>query len=138
MCSNICQLLVVAVCVLGGVMNEGGRKWAVLMCLSFVVGCQSFQKAQLPPSEFEPFKTLPVEQRIMNEVRVRWEIREDVVSHCAQTVGMGLEQSNMTPPQACAVWNKSRKECTIYTSAVTTHTVLGHELRHCFEGHFHR
>jgi len=36
----------------------------------------------------------------------------------------------------CAVPEPSGR-CTIYTSTETTHAVLGHELRHCYEGAFH-
>jgi hypothetical protein len=35
----------------------------------------------------------------------------------------------------CAIWEGW--VCTIYTRRMTSHEVLGHELRHCFEGHFH-
>jgi len=109
-----------------------------LLCLGLLSGCQTMGTAYMPVSEMEKFQSLNPEKRAMNDVRVRWEIVEDVVKHCARTVGMGLEQSYMTPPQGCATWSKARQACTIYTPRVTTHTVLGHELRHCFEGHFHR
>jgi hypothetical protein len=35
----------------------------------------------------------------------------------------------------CSAWSAGK--CVIYTQRMTTHTILGHELRHCFEGHFH-
>jgi hypothetical protein len=41
------------------------------------------------------------------------------------------------PYQACAVWSPNRKLCYIYTGLETTHQILGHELRHCFQGNFH-
>ena len=50
---------------------------------------------------------------------------------------LGREQAFATPPMACAVWYVPQKQCTIVTSPKVTHTVLGHEVRHCFEGHFH-
>jgi hypothetical protein len=36
----------------------------------------------------------------------------------------------------CAVWNETT--CTIYTLPMTSHEILGHELRHCFEGNYHK
>ena len=106
--------------------------------LSALSGCQNLSVARLPASESLDFQPLPAEQRVMNEMRVRWEVREDVTAYCAKTVGMGWEQANITPPLACASWSASRKECTIVTGKITSHVALGHELRHCFEGHFHR
>ena len=40
---------------------------------------------------------------------------------------------------ACAGWNhqSTPKTCTIVTGKDTTSQVLGHEIRHCFEGSFH-
>lgn len=28
--------------------------------------------------------------------------------------------------------------CTVYTATDTTHQILGHEVRHCFQGKFHK
>jgi len=37
--------------------------------------------------------------------------------------------------RACAVYTS--KTCTIITGLETSHAIIGHELRHCFEGRFH-
>jgi hypothetical protein len=103
-----------------------------LLILGLLAGCQT-----LPSNEYESFKPLSVEQRIMNEVRIRWEVREDVVQVCAKAIQMGLEQAYLTPPVACAIWSVAKKECTVITGTNTTHVALGHEVRHCFEGRFH-
>jgi hypothetical protein len=39
--------------------------------------------------------------------------------------------------QACAVWNVKTNVCTIFTEPHAPDEVVGHEVRHCFEGHFH-
>lgn len=116
------------------------KPFVLFLALGMVAlsGCHSLHLARLPASESLEFEPLPVHQRVMNEVRVRWEVREDVTAYCAKTVGMGWEQANITPPLACASWSAARKECTIVTGTITSHVALGHELRHCFEGHFHR
>jgi hypothetical protein len=36
----------------------------------------------------------------------------------------------------CAV--NTRQKCTIYTATDTKHQLLGHEVRHCFHGNFHK
>ena len=105
--------------------------------LTLLVGCQTLP-GNLPAHEYEPFKPLPVEKRLMNEVRIRWEVREDVAQVCAKAIQMGKEQAYITPPVACAVWDVPKQECTVITGPKPTHVALGHEVRHCFEGRFHR
>ncbi len=38
----------------------------------------------------------------------------------------------------CATNLVSRPGCVVYTSTNTTHQILGHEVRHCFQGEFHK
>lgn len=39
---------------------------------------------------------------------------------------------------ACAMWSRTLpRKCTIYVEARSTEVMLGHEVRHCIEGHFH-
>ncbi len=87
--------------------------------------------------EAEPFTPMPAQRRIMNEVKVRWEVRDDVSDYCAKSMKMGKEQAYLTPPVACAIWSTPNRECTIVTGPRPSHIALGHELRHCFEGHYH-
>jgi hypothetical protein len=109
---------------------------AIWLMLPFIfgllAGCQT-----IPAHEYEPFDPLSVDKRIMNEVRIRWEVREDVADVCAKAIQMGKEQAYFTPPVACAVWDVQKQKCTVITGAKTTHVALGHEVRHCFEGRFH-
>lgn len=108
-----------------------------LISWPFLTGCQTMNGNIIPSKEFEAFTPLPAEKRIMNNVRVKWEVRDDVVEYCAKASRMTKDQAYMTPPIACAVWNKPVNECTIVTGKTVLHVALGHELRHCFEGHFH-
>ncbi len=102
-----------------------------------LVACQTPVDGQLPPSEYALFTPKTTSERVMNEVKLRWEFRDDVVEYCSKTIGLGPNQARLTPPLACAVWHAESKQCTIYTGRQTTHGVIGHEVRHCFEGHFH-
>lgn len=107
--------------------------------LLLLTGCQTMNGGgMLANAEFEKFTPLAKEKRVIEEVKLRWEVRSDVVDFCAKSIGMGREQAYFTPPVACAVWHVAKKECVIITGTQTTHLALGHELRHCFEGHFHR
>lgn len=108
------------------------------LILMSLAGCQTLGGGMVPASEYEKFTPLTNGKRIMQEVKLRWEVREDVAQFCAKSIGMGREQAYFTPPVACAVWHVASRECVIITGAVTTHTAIGHEVRHCFEGHFHK
>lgn len=111
---------------------------AALPLFVVLAGCQTMGGGVIPASEFEKFAPKSADKRIMKEVKLRWEVREDVAQYCAKSIGMGREQAYITPPVACAVWHIPSKECVIVTGTSTTHVALGHEVRHCFEGHFHK
>jgi hypothetical protein len=100
--------------------------------------CQVASNHKVSSREFVPFNVMPAQYRIMNQVRINWEVRADVAQFCAHAKSMGREQSYLTPPMGCAIWDILKGECTVVTGPVTSHVALGHELRHCFEGHFHR
>ena len=113
------------------------RVWAVLaipMVLA-MAGCASTQPS-IPLAELDAFTAKPESQRVLNRVRVRWEVRDDVAQVCSQKANTGT-QSVQAAPIACAVWNVPTQECVIITGRQVAHVTLGHELRHCFEGHFH-
>lgn len=103
-----------------------------------LTACSSAATHNISAQEFNPFRPLPAEQRMMNSVRIKWEIREDVAQYCARAYQFGREQAYLSPPLACAIWDAAKNECTMVTGPLTTHVALGHEVRHCFEGHFHR
>jgi hypothetical protein len=112
--------------------DKVGRILGVGCLVALLSACHT-----LPAEEYEDFSPVPVQQRIMNQVKITWEVRDDVAGFCAKAKGMSKDAAFLTPPVACAVWNTPRKECTVVTGTKTSHTALGHEIRHCFEGHFH-
>mgnify|MGYP003404170540 FL=1 len=117
------------------------RRLAILAsagALMVLTGCASVQGPSLPVSELESFAPVPHHARLMNDVKVRWEVRENVAEVCGRAAKISAAQAWMTPPLACAMWNVASKECVIITGKRVSHVELGHELRHCFEGNFHR
>lgn len=67
------------------------------------------------------------------EINVTWLAVENTTAKCKELFPEVMNQHFFIP--ACAGWNKT--ECVIVTGTVTTHQILGHELHHCFEGHYH-
>ena len=106
---------------------------AVSMGLSYasLMGCASVAQA-----EYEEFKPMPASARIMNQVKLSWEVRPDVGAVCLQAQ-KNKSALNTVEPIACAIWSAATKECRVITGPNPNHVVLGHEVRHCFEGQFH-
>ena len=66
---------------------------------------------------------------------IRWVVVPDPDRECRALQGDFSRESKQGKIRACAKWTS--KTCTIYTAPETSHALLGHELRHCFEGKFH-
>jgi len=116
-------------------------KWTLCLVPALTLlmtGCQTLDTQYLAKSELSEFTPLPSKDRTMNLVKMRWEVRQDVVEYCAGATGLGKERAYITPPVACAIWSVAAQTCTVVTGPVVTHVALGHEMRHCFEGHFPR
>lgn len=119
-----------------GVPVRACKQFAGVLVL-VLTGCQTIGDNKIAAHEYLNFTPKTPDQRIMNEVKLRWEVREDVAPYCAQSLGIDREQANLTPPIACAIWHVQKKECVIITGNPTSNVVIGHEVRHCFEGQYH-
>lgn len=120
---------------------NAARRLAVFssVCATVVLtACASVGGPSLPVSELASFVPIAQHARVMNDVKVRWEVRDNVAEVCGRAAKISAAQAWMTPPLACAMWNVASKECVIITGKRVSHVELGHELRHCFEGNFHR
>jgi hypothetical protein len=103
----------------------------IVLLLPMLAACYT-----IAPSEYESFTAQPIDKRIMNDIQLSWDIRPDASEVCAK-LSKKSQVANGPAPVACAIWTVTKKHCTIITTANPNHVVLGHELRHCFEGHFH-
>jgi hypothetical protein len=75
--------------------------------------------------------TLPLGTKTVQVTRV---VVEDVDKTC-QRLGLYVPKGQVS--MGCATWNSTLTKCTMYVGQHTTHRIKGHELHHCFEGHFH-
>jgi hypothetical protein len=71
----------------------------------------------------------------VTEMRVAWIVSDDPTTQCKRLAPKALGAHPQIP--ACAAWSRAAGTCTVVTSTTTSHQVLGHEVRHCFKGHFH-
>lgn len=104
---------------------------AALAVVMATTGC-----AIVPPSEFENFVAQAPNKRIMNKVHITWEVRPDAAQYCRRVL-QHLGSATSVAPIACATWSAQNSICTIITTPNPNHVVIGHEVRHCFEGNFH-
>jgi hypothetical protein len=103
-------------------------KFLSIAMLVSLVGCAGAQP--MPPSgkhdlEFTAQSTYPIK-------RVEWIVVDDIDAACR---GMSplMEGRRYV---GCTQFNAT--SCRVYTGRNTTLSVLGHEMRHCFEGHWHK
>ena len=87
------------------------------------------------PIDVVGFKPKSAEDRVMNNPRVSIIYVDDIDAFCKRKVGMMFRSGQRY--MACAQWFTDAEECRIYISHRYAFEYLGHELRHCFEGHFH-
>lgn len=67
---------------------------------------------------------------------IRWVVVDDPDAECRAASKNRNEFSERRGViRACARYTSTT--CTIITGPETSHAILGHELRHCFEGRFH-
>jgi len=99
-------------------------KFSLLMLISILTGCVSLSD--------NSFKAVKPEKRLTNKTTVMWITVDDVDATCKSLNTSFTKDMNIL---GCA--EMDRNWCKIYTNKNTTMTVLGHELRHCFEGYWH-
>lgn len=90
-----------------------------LLVLSSMASAQSYN------IQFEAQPNLP-------EKIIRWVVVENVSAVCQAKMPLLGNQRVL----ACSEYNN--RMCTIYTGRVTDMAIVGHEIRHCFEGAWHK
>ena len=73
------------------------------------------------------------------DVMIGWVIADDVAQTCTMAFTLSGNRVKYNPNiLACAVANHNMNTCVIYTAQKLSLAVLGHEVRHCFEGAWHK
>lgn len=108
-------------------------KWLVCFLLVMLSACTTtVPVTNLKLSENQTFS----EREGTSTVQVRW-VRvsnERLQSICSLATNMADASGRFL---GCA-GREPTGTCVIYTNTETTHQVFGHELRHCFQGNFHK
>jgi hypothetical protein len=101
--------------------------------LPLLAGCAN--TLQSPSADFERFQPIANKSRVLDAPIVNLVIKPNAHEVCSKIIGM--EPSGLQRVMACAYWDIRKNECTIVTHKHTATNIIGHELRHCFEGFFH-
>ena len=85
----------------------------------------------------DPLRPFNATIRLHETSRITWRVVEDVQAACnAERVKNGGAPYGY-PINACSTFWKEINTCIIITEKSTTMHTLGHEVRHCFQGHWH-
>jgi len=79
------------------------------------------------------FEAVSSEQRLTNKTVVTWELVDDIDTFCKKRNDSIPKDQTVL---ACAI--PTKQYCKIYTASATSMFALGHEIRHCFEGAWHK
>jgi hypothetical protein len=91
-------------------------------------------------AEESPYDKFSAKNNIANNTNVEWVQVSDVRAGCdAESVKRGLPRYT-TAVEGCSFWNKTLfgNTCLIITPITVDYWTFGHELRHCFQGKFHK
>ena len=94
-----------------------------------IVGSLLFVSSVAYAGQDVPFVQKPDSQ----SVTITWITAGDITEKC-HSVGLPYRYDGWL---GCATVSTDGKSCTIYTNKHTSHEILGHEIRHCFQGAFH-
>ena len=84
-----------------------------------------------PLLDFGLFDVPSQSQLAMKAPVVRWQVRPDAETACAQA---SPKDGYASRREGCAYWHLASNVCTLVTTAPTTHSQLGHLFLHCLQG----
>lgn len=85
----------------------------------------------VPAFDLTMLPARPVAKRLVEQPVVQWHPLPGETFVCPQAVGT---QDLYLAEQGCVLVEPSQSRCQVYTASRTTHSIIGHLMRHCFEG----
>ena len=117
----------------GTILLEAIIQKLFLIALSvFTTSCSSV--FVVPSEEYEYFDAKQSSLRNIEAPNVSFVFANDSSKVCEKLVGR-LEANKKY--LGCAHWQKAEGKCTVFIPQFVQNVILGHEIRHCFEGAFH-
>ena len=94
--------------------------------------------ARLEKSAYEKYST---KANFTDTTQVTWEPVDNAEKKCTEIHVKATGKPYPDKVDACSYWKKNlfqQYNCHIITDKNTNNDILGHELRHCFQGDFHK
>lgn len=87
-----------------------------------------------------PNKLFDATHNMTNKVKIEWVQVKNVQKVCDEIAEQKTSKKFGYAVESCASWDEGTfgYTCTIYTEKKTSMATLGHEVRHCFQGDFHK
>lgn len=87
-----------------------------------------------------PYDKFSNDKNFTNKTSVEWITVPDIQATCDADNLKRTGKRFGFSVEACSHWDKSifGNTCVIYTERKVSYWTLGHELRHCFQGFFHK
>jgi hypothetical protein len=88
-----------------------------------------------------PYDKFTAKKNFTNETTITWSQADDIEKACdieSKRVGNNGFSYKL---EACSFWTKTQEgqhKCHIITSNKMDYWTLGHEMRHCFQGEYHK
>ena len=86
-----------------------------------------------------PLDKFSAEKNKVTKTTITWIPVDDIKKTCEEQSRLRGFGGFNVPMQACTFWNNSiiRNSCVVYTPKIVDFWMIGHEIRHCYQGSFH-
>ena len=86
-----------------------------------------------------PFDMFSLEDNVVSNSNITIRVVKNIEETCRKNRRKSLHQITSKNVEACSTWSFSGGQsiCIIFASKDIDYWILGHEVRHCFQGNFH-
>ena len=86
-----------------------------------------------------PFDMFSLEDNVVSNSNITIRVVKNIEEMCRKNGRKNLHQITSKNVEACSTWSFSggKSTCIIFASKDIDYWILGHEVRHCFQGNFH-
>jgi hypothetical protein len=108
------------------------RSLSLMACTLQVAACSHI--VIVPAEEYKYFEAKKPSLRIIEAPKIFFSFANNTDIICETLIGKLQTNERYL---GCAHWQPSAQKCTVFVPPNIENVILGHEVRHCFEGAFH-
>lgn len=108
------------------------RKLSSIACILQLSACSHI--VIVPTEEYKYFEPKEPSLRIIETPKIYFSFANNTDTVCENLIGkLEINERYL----GCAQWQQFKKTCIVFVPLDIENVILGHEVRHCFEGAFH-